>query len=348
MGTNTLSARGFFALSVAIGCGSGSAATDAGVNAGAEAGADAGPAVLATWSSSTPMPASLAIAYTRTVAVANRLFVLGGRTLNTEAGAGQPALGVYAFDPIANQWEEHESLPQRIEQPNVAAVGSNIYVLGGAGVTQVYVYDPTARTWTSKGMRPVPLGIGASAVAVLGTKIYLAGGVVPSDTNPRGARIPDFAAYDTAADTWEALPPMVEESGYFGAAIIGGFLFTIGGSTEKREIARPGKTFAYDFAAATWTEKALAPSAVSSFASATWNDRIYLMGGIVGATGRIDSETQVYDPKTDVWTFTTPMMTGRFAMGAATLGDKIYVPGGVQQVSDVDFVAVPNVDVLGP
>jgi N-acetylneuraminic acid mutarotase len=290
----------------------------------------------------------MSVAYSRAVALGGRVFVVGGRSLNTDTQAGGPQVGVYAFDPASNQWEEHEPIPQPIDQPNVAAAGDKLYVLGGTGVRTVLEYDPAARHWAEKGQRPGAEGIGAAAVAVAGTKIYLAGGEIPDLVNPRGARVRDFAAYDAATGSWEMLPAMIEESAYFGAAVIDGVLFTVGGSTEQREVARPGKTFAYDIASRAWAEKAPAILPVSSFAGADTGGRFYLIGGITGATGRINPETQVYDAKGDAWTTTTSMLTPRFAMGAAALDGKVYVPGGVKQVTESEFVAVTTVEVLGP
>jgi N-acetylneuraminic acid mutarotase len=182
---------------------------------------------------------------------------------------------------------------------------------------------------------------------VLGAKIYLAGGVIPDPENPRGARVRDFSVYDTETNEWEELPPMVEESAYFGAAISLGYLFTFGGSTVA-EVPRPGRTFAYDLEVEEWVEGAVVPVPVSSFAVAHHRGRIYLFGGIAGATGRINHETQVYDVRTDEWSTTTSMPTPRFAMAAGVIDGRIYVPGGVQQTGENDFEAVPLVEVLGP
>ena len=304
-------------------------------------------AVYQTWSVVAPMPGT-PTSYSRAVAVNGQLFVLGGRTLNTGVAAGQPQLAVYAYDPKSDSWEEHTPLPALIDQPNVAGVGTKLYVLGGKDVLKLYEYDSLARTWAEKGERPVSAGIGASAMAVKGDDIYLAGGVVPSATNPRGARVPEFAKYNVVSGSWQSLPAMVEESAYFAGEFIGDTLYTFGGSTEQRDVARPGKTFAYDSLSQAWTEKALLPLAVSSFACAAVGHRVYVIGGITGATGRINPETQVYDTVTDSWSFTTALPTPRFALGAVALNGKIFVPGGVKQTSDTTFDAVPIVELLTP
>ncbi len=309
--------------------------------------ANATDAVYQTWSMVAPMPGT-PTSYSRAVAVNGQLFVLGGRTLNTGVAAGQPQLAVYAYDPKSDSWEEHTPLPALIDQPNVAGVGSKLYVLGGKDVLKLWEYDSLARTWAEKGERPTSVGIGASAMAVKGDDIYVAGGVVPSATNPRGARVPVFAKYNVVSGTWQSLPAMVEESAYFAAEFLGDTLYTFGGSTEQRDVARPGKTFAYDLLSQTWTEKALLPLAVSSFACAAVGNHAYVIGGITGATGRINPETQVYDAITDSWAFTTAVPTPRFAFGAVALNGKIFVPGGVKQTSDTTFDAVPIVEVLAP
>ncbi|MEL6182309.1 MAG: kelch repeat-containing protein [Myxococcota bacterium] len=305
------------------------------------------PPTLTRWSTIAPVPGAEA-AFQRVVACSGKLFVLGGRTLNQPGMPGVLVTSVYAYDPQSDTWETHEDMPERLDQTNIAATEDRIFVLGARGSKKVWSYAPETRVWTELAERPVSSDIGASALAVDGTDIYVAGGVIPSSNNPRGARVPTFARYDTTGDRWEELPDMPAESAYFGAIAHDGVLYTNGGSTEMGDVARPGQTFAYDIRERLWTEKALAPAAVSSFAIAQAGGRMYVIGGITGASGRINFEVQVYEPEFDRWDFTTEMPTPRFSAAAASLDGRIYVVGGVLQVGEAEFEATTRVEVLGP
>ncbi|MEM9193707.1 MAG: kelch repeat-containing protein [Myxococcota bacterium] len=304
--------------------------------------------VLSTWTTVAPVSGD-PVAFQRVVALDGRLFVLGGRTLNDGPLApGGPVTAVYAYDPATDMWEAHTDMPVELDQPNIAAAAGKIWILGGRGEKRVFSYDPATRAWEENGERPVALDIGASAMAVLGSSIYVAGGVIASATNPRGSRVTTFDVFDSTNNTWQPLPDMLAESGYFGATVIQDVMYTNGGSTEMGAVARPGQTFAFDLNTLTWTEKALAPAPVSSFSVAQVDRRMYIIGGITGSSGRINFEVQVYDPASDTWAFTTDMRTPRFSAGAAALDGKIYVVGGVEQVSDTEFEATTIVEVLGP
>jgi N-acetylneuraminic acid mutarotase len=301
--------------------------------------------VLETWSMTTPVPGE-AIAYPNVVTLDDEVWVVGGRKVNTDTMAGGPVSTVQAYDPANDSWEKHEDLPVALDLPNVAASGGRLWILGAKGATDLFSYDPKRRTWSAEGKRPITRGIGASALAVAGTSIYVVGGVVTSATNPRGLRLRDVAVFDTKTREWRELPPIPDESAYFGAGIIDDVLYATGGSTETDPSARPGRTFALDLKAETWSEKAALPTPVSSFGSAVVGGRLYVIGGITGGTGAIYPQVQAYDVDADEWSLTTEMPTPRFSLGASTLDGRIYVVGGVLQSSEITFEPTPIVEVL--
>jgi N-acetylneuraminic acid mutarotase len=86
-----------------------------------------------------------------------------------------------------------------------------------------------------------------------------------------------------------------------------------------------------------WTEMAPIPTAVSNYASAVVDGKIYIIGGR-NADGRIDL-VQIYDPKTNQWSQGTPIPSGVVDAGScATTGyaspKRIYVIGGSVQTSN--------------
>ncbi|MEN9577619.1 MAG: hypothetical protein RJA70_628 [Pseudomonadota bacterium] len=325
--------------------GEGGEGADSGAAGAPKPGAEDGP-VLDRWRSGPDLPGTPA-AFAGVVAVEGKLFVVGGRTLNQGANSGEPVLTVQAYDPNTQRWTLHESLPEGLVEPNIGASGRQIYVLGAKGDTRQYRYDVALRQWEQIGERPVPVGLGGSAVAEHAGVIYVAGGLIPSPTNERGARQKTFSVYNTKSGKWTNLPDAPVENAFHGAAVVDGVLYTFGGSTETGEVARRGQTFGYDLKTEEWTERALMPLPVSSQGTAAVGRRVYLVGGITGVTGRINPEVQIFDTQANEWVIGEPMPTPRFAMGAAAIDGEVYVPAGVRQVSETEFAAVPTLEILG-
>ena len=78
-------------------------------------------------------------------------------------------------------------------------------------------------------------------------------------------------------------------------------------------------------------------------AAVAYNDKIYVFGGV----GPDDANsTEVYDPKTEMWTIMEPMPTPRYFISAAKFNDKIYVIGGfdstTREIKDIVEVYDPS------
>ncbi|HEC36131.1 MAG TPA: helix-turn-helix domain-containing protein [Anaerolineae bacterium] len=75
-----------------------------------------------------------------------------------------------------------------------------------------------------------------------------------------------------------------------------------------------------------WIERAQMPSRRAWLGLATWDRRLYAVGGEgpEGVTGAVE----IYDPADDTWDRGTPKPTPVAYVAAAPLGDRIFVPGG--------------------
>jgi N-acetylneuraminic acid mutarotase len=283
------------------------------------------PAGPGHWESLPAMP-GMPRRYAGVAAVGSRLFVVGGI-----AGEAQE---VAAFDTGTKKWETLDPLPIPIPMPNVAGVGGKLYVLGGADTRKIevrdtFAYDPVMRMWTPRAPIPLEKGRGVAAVGVHGTKILLAGGILPglsANMLTTGMRVKEFLAYDTATDSWEQLPDLALPRGYASGAVVGDVFWVIGGSTD---FVRTDQVDAFDLKAGQWMDRPPPPQTLSSCPTAVFGGRIYVMGGIATGSGMIGSDTQVLEPSIGRWTTASAMTTPRFATGAATIGDRIYVPTGV-------------------
>ena len=111
-------------------------------------------------------------------ALEGMVYVVGGFD-----ASGAALATVEAYDPATDGWAERSSLPAPLHHLNVAAVGGRLYVAGalsGSGFGAMGItlaYDPAADPWTPLDGMPAGTQRGASGVAVVGPRIYVAGGL---------------------------------------------------------------------------------------------------------------------------------------------------------------------------
>lgn len=201
------------------------------------------------------------------------------------------------------------------------------------------------------------------AVAELGGKIYVAGGVrgdgTPVNTmefyDPRIGRwtattsvpatggnmalvayngklyamgglpaISNVHVFDPESRQWEALSDMPTPRGGFGAAVIGTKIYTAGGVNSDGVM---GALYVYDVTRGTWSQLSDMPTPRYNLAVAAIGGKLYTVGG------RADGDltlgmVEVYDPETDTWSIPGAMPTGRSDMASAVFDNELYIMGG--------------------
>jgi len=115
------------------------------------------------------------------------------------------------------------------------------------------------------------------------------------------------------------------------AALIGGEIYVPGGRTLS--VSPTAVVEAYNPETDTWEARASLPVALSAYALAALEGKLYLFGGWDGSA-YLDSVYE-YDPAQDVWTAKTTMPTARGFAGAAVADGKIYVIGGYDGQEDL-------------
>ena len=152
---------------------------------------------------------------------------------------------------------------------------------------------------------------------------------------------------DSAAtgNTWTELAPMNLARSYFGVVVLNGKIYAIGGCDQVAtggSIIMPassitggdiGTNEAYDPATGNWTSEASMPTPREGFAIATYQGKIYCIGGstqeppydMFGAVG----VNEVYDPSTNRWQEEAPMPYPLTDLQANVIDGKIYCIGGV-------------------
>jgi len=162
---------------------------------------------------------------------------------------------------------------------------------------------------------------GAGGTAVIGTKIYVAGGF------RQNRSVADFSAYDTANDSWEILPSIGEPRDHLIAAASADKFYAVGG---RRDGALRGNVDEFDPAAGKWTPKTPMLTARAGSAGAWVKNRILVAGGEGNPNVKtgVFPDNEAYDPVKDSWERLEPMLTPRHGTGGAAINEVFYVPGG--------------------
>ncbi|MDH3646751.1 MAG: discoidin domain-containing protein, partial [Gammaproteobacteria bacterium] len=163
-----------------------------------------------------------------------------------------------------------------------------------------------------------------SSLAVIGNRIVLLGG--------RGSRPVEI--FDLQTGEWNTFsaPPITLH--HFQAVTLEGLVYVIGAYTGRypNEISVPN-VYTYDPTLDQWNQGTLIPAdrRRGSAGAVVHNNKIYIVGGIVGGHGEhADAKPWLdqYDPATNQWTILPDMPTARDHFGAAAVSGKIYAVAG--------------------
>ncbi|KAG8144682.1 hypothetical protein E2320_013143 [Naja naja] len=159
----------------------------------------------------------------------------------------------------------------------------------------------------------------------------------------------ELRMYDEKAHEWRSLAPMDAPRYQHGIAVIGNFLYVVGGQSNYDT---KGKTavdtvFRFDPRYNKWMQVASLNEKRTFFHLSALKGHLYAVGGrnAAGELGGITHDTfqkelMCFDPDTDKWTQKAPMTTVRGLHCMCTVGDKLYVIGGnhFRGTSDYDDV----------
>jgi non-specific serine/threonine protein kinase len=197
-----------------------------------------------------------------------------------------------------------------------------LYVQGGytGALTQptsaLLRYDPGVDRW--RHLASAPSVRAAHAVAVIGNRLYVAGGVDASGHSVRSLEV-----YDFERRRWRRGPsfPAPARNHLTGVAS-GGRFYVLGGrdSVNYRAAAR------YDPSRRRWQRLPSLKVARGGIASARLSDgRIVVFGGErLEPGGTTIAEVELFDPRTRRWSLLPDMRTPRHGLGGAALGRRVF------------------------
>ena len=169
-------------------------------------------------------------------------------------------------------------------------------------------------TWASLALMIEPRQ--EVGVAVIGTRVFVAGGFRANGTTANTLEI-----YDTAANAWSIAAPMPVAVNHPGAAALNGRLYVFGGALGSG--ASTDAVQEYDPARNEWGLKTPMPTARNAVVTGVRGGLAYVAGGAPG--GR---DLEAYDPVADRWERLPLMPTPRNHVAGGMVGDRLFAMGG--------------------
>jgi len=312
-----------------------------------------GGATTTTWSGALPetwdglpsMP--VALGEVAGGVVGGALYLVGegsGATLRQDLGTG-----AWRSDLAQRPYRGHHHAAE--------VLGGRLYLFGGlgSGAGRTQIFDPAANRWTTGA--DMPFAAGSSSSAVIGGKVYVAGGIVGTATTDR------TAVYDPATNRWTQLAPMPAGRNHAASGTDGRRLFVFGGrgpgSGDRNEVANGFATVqVYDPATNRWSTSDDPASGLRPLPQARGGmgravnvgGELLVMGGETrngaGATSAgVYARVDRYDPVAGTWRQGTPMPTPRHGIYPVALAGRVVVAGGGTQAG---FSSAAVVEVYNP
>jgi N-acetylneuraminic acid mutarotase len=178
-------------------------------------------------------------------------------------------------------------------------------------------------TWLTKA--PMPTARYGLAGGVINGVFYVVGGRSDAGTGA-GTVLQTLEAYDSAGNTWTAKAPMPTARQLFGAGVVNGVLYAVGGEDAGGRYLNTVE--AYDPQIDTWSTKAPMPTPREHLGVGVVNGILYAVGGFDNSSTSWLNTVEAYDPLTDTWTTKAPMPTGTAALAVVVIDNILYAVGG--------------------
>ncbi|XP_072018224.1 kelch-like protein 24 [Amphiura filiformis] len=112
--------------------------------------------------------------------------------------------------------------------------------------------------------------------------------------------------------------------------------------TNRRVFSsRRGGLFQYDHFDRKWLPRAAMNTQRSLFSMTVLDGMVYATGGL-GSEGELLNSVEFYNPSTNNWRFTSPMLHGTKAHGVAAVGGMLYVIGGENLENTIETMQCYN------
>lgn len=274
----------------------------------------------------------------RAVALNGQIYLAGGiKTIDSygqrsnvpgvpERVVVTPLRNFTRFDPRTGRYTELAPLPEGLSHIGFVTYRGSIYVVGGHGTLLwgaapkdgFYRYTPGRDRWVR--LPPLPTPRGAVAAAVVGDRLYVAGGM------SAGVALRVVEAYDFATGRWQRVADLPAAREHIAGVSLGGRFYVVGGRNRVTD-ALPDVT-RYDPASDSWEQLPNMPVPAGGLEAQPFDGALIAIGGGDDRRETVTGAVQRFDPASGTWTELPEMRTRRHGFGSAVVGDEIYTFGG--------------------
>ncbi|KAG7467236.1 hypothetical protein MATL_G00151250 [Megalops atlanticus] len=139
----------------------------------------------------------------------------------------------------------------------------------------------------------------------------------------------ELRLYDEEARAWKALQPMDVPRYQHGVALVGNFLYIVGGQSnyDTKGKTAVDSVYCYDPRFDRWLQVASLNEKRTFFHLSALKGKLYAVGGR-NSSGEIDT-VECYNFSKNEWTFMSPMTEPHYGHAGTVHGDLMYVSGGI-------------------
>jgi|HubBroStandDraft_1064217.scaffolds.fasta_scaffold08921_3 uncharacterized repeat protein (TIGR03803 family) len=235
---------------------------------------------------------------------------------------------------VHDSWTTGAVMPTAVFGEASAAIGSKIYVVGGATTSAVVninqIYNTSTNKWTTG--TSMPTARFASASAVVDSILYVIGGCTSGCATGVGA-LSVVEAYDPATNTWATKAPLPTATDSTNAVVESGIIYVVGGYVPG--VGRVGTVYSYNPVTDTWTTEAPLLVAKSDPAVVLLGTTIVAAGGLDNTS--ITGDNEGYSVSKNTWTTLVADPTPRAAGCAASIGGLLYSAAGSNGTSPLSL-----------
>lgn len=247
-----------------------------------------------------------------------RLYLLGG-----SAGDHMPLNSALRFDVPRGEWEELSPMPTARDVLTSAAVGNQIYSIGGTDGERpfgtVECYNTETGEWSP--VQPMPTARGGLAAAAVNEMLYTVGG--SDGTKALGT----VERYHVRDDVWQKGPSLLTPRRGLAVAVLGRILYAIGGSHGSETLSSV-ESLNTDHGVS-WISMPSMSTARRAAAAAALKGKIYVVGGAGGSDEDPSLRaTECFDPERHMWEVIAPMPSARRGLSLAPIDGFLLALGG--------------------
>jgi uncharacterized repeat protein (TIGR03803 family) len=230
---------------------------------------------------------------------------------------------------VHDSWSTGTAMPTARFGAFAGAIGSNIYVIGGATnsgyqATNVNeIYNTQTNKWTTGAPDPTSRELGASAM--VNGILYVIGGST-SGSNPLAL----VEAYNPVTNTWTTKSPMPTARNSMPAVVDKNIIYVIGGYDPNTGVFYDNVE-SYNPATDTWTARAPLPVATAWESVGLLGTTIVAVDGQTGPSGTIVGSNEGYNVTTNTWSTLAADATPRLQSCFAAINGELYVAGGADK-----------------